>query len=88
MRDRRPRGEDDARHADVAYGLLVATTEILMVTGDRYEVDGAPDVVEATIVGAARGSIMALARLTEATDAQPLAINPDHVVAPRPGQPD
>jgi len=36
LRDRRPRGEDDARHADVAYGLLVATTEILMVTGDRY----------------------------------------------------
>ena len=66
----------------------MATTKILMVTGDRYEVDGELDTVEATIVGAARGSIMALARLTEAADAEPLAINPDHVVALQPGQPD
>jgi len=66
----------------------VATTEILMVTGDRYEVDGDMESVEATIIGAARGSIMALARLTAAVDAQTLAINPDHVVALRPGEPD
>ena len=66
----------------------MATTEILLVTGDRYEVDGDLDTVEATIVGAARGSIMALAGLTEATDGEPLAINPDHVVALRPGSPD
>jgi hypothetical protein len=62
----------------------VATTEILIVTGDRYEVDGELDTVEATIVGAARGSIMALARLTDATDGTSLAINPDHVVVLRP----
>ena len=64
----------------------MATTEILLVTGDRFEVAGDPATVEATIVGAARGSIMALASLTEASDGGPLAINPDHVVALRRGQ--
>jgi hypothetical protein len=61
----------------------VATTEILMSSGDRYEVDGEPTTVEATIVGAARGSIMALAWLTEATSGDELAVNPDHVVSLR-----
>jgi len=61
----------------------VATTEVLMLTGERYVVEGEPDTVEATIVGAARGSIMALAWLTETSSGQPLAVNPDHVVALR-----
>ena len=54
-----------------------------MLTGERYVVEGGPDTVEATIVGAARGSIMALAWLTDTASGQPLAVNPDHVVALR-----
>jgi hypothetical protein len=61
----------------------MATTELVMITGDRYEVEGGPDTVEATIIGAARGSIMALAWLTETTSGQPLAVNPEHVVTLR-----
>jgi hypothetical protein len=54
-----------------------------MSNGDRYEVDGEPSTVEAAIVGAARGSIMALAWLTEATSGKQVAINPEQVVALR-----
>ena len=61
----------------------MATTEVVMITGDRYEVDGEPDTIEATIIGAARGSIMALAWLTETTSGRPRAVNPDHVVSIR-----
>jgi hypothetical protein len=61
----------------------VATTEVLMINGDRYEVAGEPSDIEAVIVGAARGSIMALAWLTEATSGRHVAVNPDHVVALR-----
>jgi hypothetical protein len=61
----------------------MATTEVVMITGDRYEVEGEPGTVEATIIGAARGSIMALAWLTDTTSGQPLAVNPEHVVSLR-----
>jgi hypothetical protein len=54
-----------------------------MSNGDRYEVDGEPSTVEAAIVGAARGSIMALAWMTEATSGKQVAINPEQVVALR-----
>jgi hypothetical protein len=63
----------------------VATTEVLMINGDRYEVAGEPSDIEAVIVGAARGSIMALAWLTDATTGRQVALNPDHVVALRAG---
>ena len=59
------------------------TTEILLATGDRFEVDGDPGAVEATIIAAARGSIMALAWLTEAGDGRDVAVNPEHVVTLR-----
>ena len=52
-----------------------------MTTGERYEVDGAPESIEAAIVGASRGSIMQLAWLTEAETGRSIAINPLHVVA-------
>jgi hypothetical protein len=58
----------------------VAVTIITMVTGERYEVDGSPESVESTIVGASRGSIMQLAWLSEAGTGRPIAINPPHVV--------
>jgi hypothetical protein len=54
-----------------------------MLTGDRYVVEGEPGTVEAAIIGAARGSIMALAWLTESTSGEPLAVNPEHVVVLR-----
>ena len=52
-----------------------------VVTGQRYEIRGAPDTVEAAIVGASRGSIMQLAWFTDAASGRAIAINPNHVVA-------
>ena len=59
------------------------TTEITLVTGERYEVDGSPETVEATIIGAARGSIMQIAWLEEADGGGSVGINPAHVVSLR-----
>ena len=66
----------------------LALTLVTMTTGERYEVDGSAESIEAAIVGASRGSIMQLAWLTEAGTGRAIAINPLHVVAltsaPRP----
>jgi hypothetical protein len=62
-------------------GDAVALTLVTMTTGQRYEVDGSTESVEAAIVGASRGSIMQLAWLTEAGSGRSIAINPLHVVA-------
>ena len=56
------------------------TTEIAVLTGDRYRVEGDAKHVERIILDAARGSIMQLAWLTEAETGEDLAINPEHVV--------
>jgi hypothetical protein len=56
------------------------TTEITVVTGDRYRVDGDAGHVEQVILDAARGSIMQFAWLTEAKTGDDLAVNPEHVV--------
>jgi hypothetical protein len=58
-----------------------AVTTVVVVTGERYEVDGLPAEVEAAIVAASRGSIMQLAWVTEAGSGRSIAINPLHVVA-------
>jgi hypothetical protein len=58
-----------------------AVTTVVVVTGERYEVQGSPSDIEAAIVGASRGSIMQLAWMTEAGSGRSLAINPLHVVA-------
>ncbi|HUO69700.1 MAG TPA: hypothetical protein VMU39_02905 [Solirubrobacteraceae bacterium] len=60
-----------------------STTEIVVVTGERYRVEGTPKEVERTIVDAARGSIMQLAWLVEAETGADLAVNPDHIVTLR-----
>ena len=60
-----------------------ATTEIVVVTGDRYRVDGDVKHVERIILDAARGSIMQLAWLTESGTQDELAVNPGHVVLVR-----
>jgi hypothetical protein len=65
----------------------VATSEITLSTGDRREVEGTPNEVEAMIVGASRGSIMQLAWLTDALSGERIAINPDHLVALRAAEP-
>ena len=62
-------------------GDALALTLVIMTTGERYEVDGSAESVEAAIVGASRGSIMQFAWLTEAGTGRSIAINPLHVVA-------
>lgn len=57
-----------------------ATTELILVTGDRYRVDGDVKHVERIILDAARGSIMQLAWLTDSETRSELAVNPGHVV--------
>ena len=57
-----------------------STTEITLVTGDRYRVHGDAKNVERIILDAARGSIMQLAWLVEAETGKDLAVNPHHVV--------
>ena len=48
------------------------TTEITVLTGDRYRVEGDARDVERIILDAARGSIMQLASLTEAETGEDL----------------
>jgi hypothetical protein len=62
-------------------GDPIAVTLVTLATGERYEVDGSAESVEASIVGASRGSIMQFAWLTEAATGRSIAINPLHVVA-------
>jgi hypothetical protein len=63
----------------------VATAVVVMMTGERYEVEGSPRDVESAIVAASRGSILQLAWMTEADSGRTIAINPLHVVALEPG---
>jgi hypothetical protein len=59
---------------------MTSTTEITVVGGDRYQVEGDATAVERTILDAARGSLMELAWLTEAETGERLGINPESVV--------
>jgi hypothetical protein len=65
---------------------MTATTELTVVTGDRYRVEGHFKDIERTILDAARGSIMQLAWLIEAETEDDLGVNPDHVVTLRPAR--
>jgi hypothetical protein len=56
------------------------TTEITLVTGDRYCVEGDAKDVERTILDAARGSIMQLAWFIEAGSRDEVGVNPEHVI--------
>jgi hypothetical protein len=64
----------------------VASTEITVTGGQSFHVDGASADVEARIVAGARGSIMEMVWFTDAATGQPVAINPEHVVALRPSE--
>lgn len=55
-------------------------TEITVVGGDRYRVQGDAKHVERVILDAARGSLMQLSWLVEAETGENLGINPERVV--------
>jgi hypothetical protein len=59
---------------------VTSTTELTVVGGDRYRVEGDVKDVERLILNAARGSIMEFAWLVEAETGERVGINPDHVV--------
>lgn len=61
-------------------GPVASATEIALVTGERYRIEGDPKVVERIILDAARGSIMQLAWLVDAETGAEIAINPESVV--------
>jgi hypothetical protein len=61
----------------------MATTRVLLSTGDQLEVEGAIDEVIKELENAARSSSGTLARLTLSETGEPLAINGAHVVAIR-----
>jgi hypothetical protein len=63
----------------------VGTTELTLVTGERYVVSGDPEQIEKAILAAARGSLMQFAWLEEAENARPLGVVPGHVVSLRSG---
>lgn len=55
-------------------------TEITLLGGDRYRVEGSATDVERAILDAARGSIMELAWFAEADTGERIGVNPECVV--------
>jgi len=55
-------------------------TELTLTGGGLLRVEGDPQQVEATILAAARGSIMEFAWMTEADSGDRVGVNPDHVL--------
>ena len=62
---------------------MTSITELAVITGERYRIEGDPKDVEQIILDAARGSIMQLAWLVEAETGEDIVVNPDHVVTLR-----
>jgi hypothetical protein len=60
--------------------MVVSTTEVTIVGGERFRVSGDPKDVERAVLDAARGSIMELAWLVEAETGERIGINPEYVV--------
>jgi hypothetical protein len=63
----------------------MATTTLVLSTGDQFEVEGAIDEVVKALENAARSGSGTLARLTLSETGEPLAVNGAQVVAVRPG---
>jgi uncharacterized protein YlzI (FlbEa/FlbD family) len=59
---------------------LTPTTEITLVDGRRYRVEGEAKEVERAILNAARGSIMELTWLIDAESGEQIGVNPESVV--------
>jgi hypothetical protein len=64
----------------------VATTTLLLATGEALEVMGALDQVSKELENAARSSAGTLAWLEEAPDGERFGVNPSHVVWVRQGR--
>jgi hypothetical protein len=58
----------------------VATTNLLLVTGEALELDGSLESVAKQIENATRSSAGALAWFTDSSTGETIAINPAHVV--------
>jgi hypothetical protein len=58
-------------------------TEITLLGGEHRRVHGDLKAVEKLILDAARGSLMEFAWLTDAQTAEPVGINPEHVMTLR-----
>ncbi len=63
----------------------MATTKLLLATGDQLEVNASLDEVVKELENAERSSAGTLARLTQAGTGEPVAVNAAQVVAVRPG---
>jgi hypothetical protein len=61
----------------------VPCTEIRLLGGDVFTVDGATDEVERALSDAARSGQSRLAWLRECDKGDPIGVNPAHVVAVR-----
>lgn len=59
---------------------LTTATEITLLGGERYRVEGDAGTVERAILDAARGSIMELAWLVETDTGERIGVNPECVV--------
>jgi hypothetical protein len=59
---------------------VTSTTQITVIGGDSYRVEGGAKDVERVILNAARGSIMELAWLVEAETGEQLGFNPECVL--------
>ena len=55
-------------------------TEITVVGGDRYRVEGSAREIEAAILDADRGSLLSFAWLVEVETGEQVGVNPEHVV--------
>ena len=61
------------------------TTEITLATGDRYQIMGSLEDVEAVIISASRGSILQFAWFSD-PDGGRFGVNPGSVVSLRSGE--
>jgi hypothetical protein len=59
---------------------MTSITEINILNGEPYRVQGDVKAVERLILDAARGSIMELAWLTDAETGERIGVNPEYVV--------
>lgn len=67
---------------------MAPTTEISMLGGERYRVEGDAKSVERMILDAARGSLMQFAWLVEVDTAESIGVNPECVVMLRAIEPE
>jgi cation transporter-like permease len=61
----------------------MSITEITLAGGERLQVQGEAETIEAAILSAARGSLLEFAWMADARTGERIGVNPDHVVALR-----